>query len=142
MDMSMSNEEIKEYLSQPIIGRIATSRKNNKPLVHPIWFIYEKDRLIISTGRDSVKANNIRGNSNVSITIDTTQGGLRSKGVLFQGKAKLSTENTLETTKKIYSKYMENLDNPMVKQLLNIPRVIITIKPEKQYSWDNTKVAG
>jgi hypothetical protein len=37
---------------------------------------------------------------------------------------------------------MKSLEDPMVKQLLHIPRIIIKLKPEKHYSWDYTKVTG
>jgi nitroimidazol reductase NimA-like FMN-containing flavoprotein (pyridoxamine 5'-phosphate oxidase superfamily) len=111
MDMSMTDEEIKQYLSQPILARIATSGKANKPLVHPIWFIYENGELIMSTGRDSAKAKNIKANPSVAIAIDSTQGEMRHKGAIFRGKAELSIEEALETTKRIYGKYMKSLEH-------------------------------
>jgi nitroimidazol reductase NimA-like FMN-containing flavoprotein (pyridoxamine 5'-phosphate oxidase superfamily) len=142
MDMSMTDVELKKYLSQPILARIATSGKTNKPLVHPMWFIYDDGQLIMSTAKDSAKARNIKANPSVSISIDTTKGEMQHKGTIFRGRAQLINEDVKKTTKRIYNKYMKSLEDPMTQQLINMPRVIIKMRPDKQYSWDYTKVTA
>lgn len=139
MDMSMTDEEIKKYLSQPIIARIATVGDDNKPYIAPVWFIYEEGTLLISTGRSSVKIRNIKANPHVAVAIDTTEGGFKSKGVIFRGKAELDETNTVETARKIYKKYLGSLDHPIAKQLLSMPRATIRLKPERTTSWDYAK---
>lgn len=135
MDDSMSKEELGQYLSQPIIARLATIGKDGYPNVHPLWFLYQNEEIIISTGKDTTKTKNIKANPNVGIIIDTVEEtGL--KAVIFRGKADLIDDETKETTKKVLLKYLGTEDDPMFQMLINMPRTIIKIKPEKIVSWD------
>jgi PPOX class probable F420-dependent enzyme len=140
MDISMTQKELEEFLSKPILARIATVGKNSAPHIAPVWFMYENGALIISTGRDAAKIKNIKRNPAVAVCIDTTEGGFQSRGVILRGKAELVEKDTLEITKKIYKKYLDNLDNPMAKQLLQMPRTVIKLKPQKIFSWDYSKM--
>jgi len=142
MDISMTQKELEEFLSKPILARIATVGKNSAPHVAPVWFVYENGTLIISTGRDAAKIKNIKRNPAVAVCIDTTEGGFQSRGVILRGKAELVEKDALEITKKIYKKYLGNLDNPMAKQLLQMPRAVIKLKPQKIFSWDYAKMRG
>ncbi len=142
MDISMSEKELGEFLSQPIIARISTVGEDSSSYIAPIWFIHEDGAVVMSTGKDSAKVKNIRGNPNVAVAIDITEGGLKSKGVIFRGKAELIDKNTSEITKRIYRKYMGSLEHPMVKQLLNLPRVVVRLKPQRTVSWDYAKMGG
>ena len=105
MDISMSKEELEQYLSQPLIARIATVGKNQSPNIHPIWFIFEDGVIIMSTGRDSAKIKSIKKNPNIAVAVDSTEGGFQSRGVVFRGHAELLEEDALELTKKIFTKY-------------------------------------
>lgn len=138
MNISMTQEELEDFFSKPLLARIATCR--NFPHIAPVWFIYENGEVIISTGRDSTKIKNIRNNPRVALVVDTSEGGLQSRGVIFRGKAELIDKDTLETTKKIYRKYLGSLEHSMVKQLLQMPRIIIKFKPQKTISWDYSKM--
>ncbi|GBE17506.1 pyridoxamine 5'-phosphate oxidase [archaeon BMS3Abin16] len=142
MEMSMTKEEVTEFLSQPILARIATVGMKGKPYIAPVWFIYEEGTLVISTGKDSVKVRNIKNNPAVAVDIDTTEGGFQSKGVIFRGKAEIDETNTTETAKRIYMKYLGSLDHPMAQQLLSMPRATIRLKPERTTSWDYAKIGG
>lgn len=142
MDISMTQKELGEFLSKPILARIATVGKNSAPHIAPMWFVYENGTLIISTGRDAAKIKNIKNNPAVAVSIDTTEGGFQSGGVILRGKAELVEKDTLEITKKIYKKYLGSLDNPMAKQLLQLPRTVIKLKPQKIFSWDYAKMRG
>lgn len=142
MDISMTQKELEEFLFKPILARIATVGKNSAPHIAPMWFVYENGTLIISTGRDAAKIKNIKNNPAVVVSIDTTEGGFQSRGVILRGKAELVEKDTLEITKKIYKKYLGSLDNPMANQLLQIPRTVIKLKPQKIFSWDYAKMRG
>ncbi|RMF90311.1 MAG: hypothetical protein D6733_04220 [Methanobacteriota archaeon] len=142
MDMSMTEEELEEYLSQPIIARIATVGKSGRPSIAPVWFIYEEGTLVISTGRDSAKIRNIKANRTVAVAIDTTEGGFQSKGVIMRGPAEVEEEGSTEVAKRIYLKYLGSLEHPMAQQLLSMPRATIRLRPERIISWDYKKMGG
>ncbi len=141
MDLSMSKEEIEKYLSQPLVARLATIGKDGYPNVHPMWFIYEGGEIIIGTGTGTVKTKNVRDNQKVGVVIDTA-GETEMKGVIFRGKAELVEDETKEMTKKIILRYLGTTDDPMYQQLIQMPRTLIKIRPEKTYSWDFSKMGA
>lgn len=132
----MSEGELNEFLSQPLIARIATIGKNDLPNVHPVWFLYEEGTIMISTGKDSAKVRNIQRNPNIAVVIDTAEEDA-NKGVVSRGKAELVESD--ELSKKILLKYLSP-DDPKFHQLAQIPRVVIKLKPEKTFSWDSSKI--
>ena len=103
-----------------------------------MWFLYENGIIFISTGRDSAKVRNIKRNPKVAVTVDVSEDGV-NKGVVFRGEAEL-VEND-ELSKRILLKYL-GPDNPKFKQLVQIPRIVVKVKPEKMFSWDSSKIFG
>jgi len=84
----MSEKDMEGFLSQPLIARLATVG-DGEPYVAPMWFLYEDGVIVMSTGRDSKKVENIRQNPKVAVAIDTTQGGFAFQGVIVRGRAEL-----------------------------------------------------
>ncbi|MEM4524609.1 MAG: pyridoxamine 5'-phosphate oxidase family protein, partial [Archaeoglobaceae archaeon] len=70
IDISMSQKEIQEFLSKPLIARIATVGKDLTPNVHPVWFLYDGEFIYISTGKFSAKVRNIIRNPKVAVVVD------------------------------------------------------------------------
>ena len=85
IDVSMSENEIKDYLAQPILARIATVDDGRMPNIHPMWFLYEDSRMFMTTPKTAVKIRNIKNNNSVAIAVDTGEEG-NIKGVVFRGK--------------------------------------------------------
>lgn len=136
----MTQKELEEFLSSPVLARIATVGKDCTPHITPVWFLYEDGTIIISTRKGSTKIRNIKNNPAVAISIDTT-GESMNKGVIFRGKAELAEKDTLEIVKKSCKKYLGSLDHPVAKQLLQVKEaVVIKLKPQKTISWDTSKM--
>jgi len=135
--MSMTREEMEEFLSQGHIARIATVKKDGSPHVVPVWFLWEGGELIIVTYPNSVKIKNIKRDNRVAVAIDVPDPG---KGVIVEGTAQLSNDEVKETTRKISAKYMkpEELDD-YVESVLKTPMVVITVVPKKLITWDYSK---
>ena len=75
----MTKSEIKKFLMKDTFtGKLATVKKNGSPHVVPIWFVVEVNNrnrntvggIYFTTGRDSVKANNIQRDSRIGICVD------------------------------------------------------------------------
>ena len=74
----MSKAEIGRFLmKETFTGKLATVKEDGSSHVVPIWFVLEKKKsidrvgnIILTTGRTSVKANNIRRDDRISICID------------------------------------------------------------------------
>lgn len=139
MSLAMSHSEIKDFLSASNIARIATVNPDNTPQVTPVWYLWDNNELLISVGRESVKARNIRKNNNVAVSIDCRlEKG--SKVVIIHGKAKFD-EYDEDIGRKICQRYVRNedLDKYIEFARKNFDSTLLRIDPEKIISWDYTK---
>ena len=113
----MTKSEIKKFLMKDTFtGKLATVKKNGSPHVVPIWFVVEEvnsrnrntvGNIYFTTGRDSVKAENIQRDSRVSICVDDQTPPFSF--VLICGNAKLIPYRQKEVLKwatKIAERYM------------------------------------
>ncbi len=135
--MSMTKEEMEEFLSEGHIARIATVKKDGSPHITPVWFLWEDEELIIVTYKGSAKVRNIKANNRVAVVIDTAGPG---RGVIMEGKARISVDGMEQVTRKISAKYVkpEELDD-YVESVLKTPMMVIRISPKKVISWDYSK---
>ncbi len=67
----LTPEECRGFLRSPVrTGKLATVRKDGRPLIVPVWYDLEEETLVFMTGRDSIKAKNMRRDPRVSICVD------------------------------------------------------------------------
>ncbi len=67
----MTKSECKAFLLDGTkTGNIATVRIDGSPHVVPIWFYPDGDELVFTTGKESVKAKNMKRDPRVCISID------------------------------------------------------------------------
>src|SRR5208283_2152076 len=103
----MTKEQINKFLSLPHIAKLATTNPDGSPQISPVWYYREGNAIMISTYKEAAKIRNIKRNPNVSILIDTSNGGLKLKGVLMRGSASLiEGAECNEIVKSIYDKYL------------------------------------
>ena len=67
----MSRAEIDEFLQRPLVAVLTTVRPDGALHSTPVWFEYEAGIFYFWIGSNSVKAGNIRGNSEASVCIAT-----------------------------------------------------------------------
>ena len=84
----MDKNEIIDFLMEGTrTGKLATVREDGHPHVAPIWFAWNEGKIIFCTGYSSVKAKNMRHNTQVSICVDDESPPYAF--VIIQGIAKL-----------------------------------------------------
>ena len=66
----MSREDIREYLSKPLIARLATS-DGGWPHVTSVWFEYDGENFWVPIQATTRKAMHIRKDKRVGLIIDT-----------------------------------------------------------------------
>lgn len=67
----MTFEETKAFLlSGTRTGKLATVRDDGRPHVVPVWFTLRDDHLVFNTHSSSVKAENMRRDPRVAVTVD------------------------------------------------------------------------
>ena len=139
---TMSREAIDAFLAGPLLARIATVRPDGRPHVVPMWYHWDGQSIFMETGPEFVKARNLRQNPACAITIDVTEGGLRFKGVILEGRAELLDDPTFarEMVDRIYTRYLgpDGIEEPTPRAMRAAPHVIIKLTPTRIQTWDDT----
>ena len=67
----MTTEECRSFLRSPVRpGKLATVRKDGRPIVVPVWYDLEGETVVFMTAQDSIKARNMRRDPRVSLCVD------------------------------------------------------------------------
>ncbi len=75
------------FLKGKHFGKLGTMMKDGSPHVTPIWYMYEKGKVIVNTTTDRVKYRNIRRDPRISFLIDDGY-----PYIMFRGRARIATE--------------------------------------------------
>ena len=67
----MTTEEWRAFVTEGTrTGKLATSRRDGRPHVVPIWFVLDGDDIVFTTGSRTVKAKAIRRDPRVCLCVD------------------------------------------------------------------------
>ena len=67
----MSDEERDEFLREANVAVLGTVNSRGQPHGAPVWYLYDDEVFVVSTGRGSRKHRNAEANPNVSLVVDT-----------------------------------------------------------------------
>lgn len=121
---------------------LGTIDQKGDPNVHPVWYLYENEKLYVETGKTAKKAINIQHNNSVYFCIDDEK--MPYKGVRGKGIAKISNniQNNIPIAEKIMIKYTGNLENEVAKFLMDGVKngfsVLLEITPKYFATWDHS----
>jgi PPOX class probable F420-dependent enzyme len=113
--VKMTKKEIRRFLKRgTFTGKLATVKKDGNSHVVPIWFVLNDQNsdgkledIYLTTGIESVKANNIKHNSRVSLSVDDQIPPFSF--VVVEGEAKIfpyKQKEVLKWATKIAGRYM------------------------------------
>jgi PPOX class probable F420-dependent enzyme len=87
-------------------GKLATTRKDGRPHVMPIWFVLDGDDVVFNTGADTIKGRNLRRTGWASMCVDDDRPPFSF--VTLSGPVTLSTDlkAMLPFATEIASRYM------------------------------------
>jgi PPOX class probable F420-dependent enzyme len=103
----MTTAEVREFLEHGTrTAKLATVMANGQPHVMPVWFVLADRQIVFTTGRDSVKARNLRRDPRVALVVDDDVPPFAF--VHVRGRAELSEdlERMLELATEIGRRYM------------------------------------
>lgn len=134
---AMNKAEALQYLKVNHRGVLATVKKNGRPQLSNIGYLYDTDGLIkISTTADRVKARNIQRDPQVSMV---ALGANWYEYIVVEGTATVSPEGQLAELRHLYEG-IAGKPHPNWAEydaaMLNDHRVIIAITLEKIYPLD------
>lgn len=139
----LSEKDIEDFLANKKLNLLlGTIDDMQEPNVHPVWFLYENNKLYVETSKASKKVKNIRRRPYVYFCIDDET--MPYKGVRGKGDISIheSVDYNLPLAEKIMLKYTGSLDNEVAKFLLdgvkNGQSVILEITPRYYSTWDHS----
>src|SRR5215467_2419093 len=142
--VGMTKPEIDSFLGNgKMILRLGTVDTSGDAVIHPVWYLYENDRIYIFTGKNR-KLDNITRRGRVYFSVDTD--AMPNKGVKGKGKASLVTEDHRRVLlgEKIVGKYMGDSQTEYGQALYRYVRGpksnVIEISPEYYTVWDYSQL--
>lgn len=136
----LSEKQVKDFLINSKLNlQLATTDSYGDPMVHPVWYLFENERMYVATPKKSKKAQNVLKNSLIYYSIDDET--MPYKGVKGKGSVRILEDinSNLKIAKKIIFKYMGNLNNDIAKfiisQIKENNEVILEITPRYYSAW-------
>ncbi len=135
----LTDEELKAFLNQALVARLASLNPDGSIHLVPVWFKYEDGDILIGTEESTRKAKNVKRNKNVSLLIDSQERPY--KGVLIYGQAQLDHDDAIGKRISILARHIpadiaQKVGNDLASQFALIT---IRIKPQRVISYDDAK---
>jgi nitroimidazol reductase NimA-like FMN-containing flavoprotein (pyridoxamine 5'-phosphate oxidase superfamily) len=135
----MNAQELEEFLSRPLIARIATL-KDGGPYINPVWFLYEHGDILIVARRKAQYVFNILKDARVAVLVDNPS--LPYSRVLLEGEAKIVERDWVPIHLKQAEKYFGDLKKARsyIETTKEQTRCVIKVSPHRITSWKDTAV--
>ena len=96
------------FLAEPLLARLATASADGQPHVVPVWFLWDGERIWISSYSSTRKIRELRANPRCSVVIDVQEPRHGLTAVLIEGDAELygAGQFAREMATRIYTRYL------------------------------------
>ena len=136
----LSEQQVKNFLETSKLNlQIATIDSKGDPNIHPVWYLFENEKLYVATPKKSKKAQNALKHHLVYYSIDDEK--MPYKGVKGKGTVNLldDIKTNLVIGEKIILKYTGSLESDIGKfileQIKNGDETIMEITPKFYSAW-------
>jgi PPOX class probable F420-dependent enzyme len=139
LDLSLTAEEVDQFLMEQRTIRLATATPQGQPHVVPLWFVWVDHTVFMNSTLGNVTVRNVRRNPAAAGSIDDGDTYDHLRGVLVQGRVERADDDPrLDTVMHRWSeKYMGG--NPLPYGRWK-NRVWFRLVPEHITSWDFRKI--
>ena len=118
-----------KFIQEHRLAVLTTLRRAGSPQSTPVYYIYENGRLLVSSTRDRYKTINVQRDPRVNLCI--VDGSPPFRYVQILGKATVTEEDLVETSRRIYMTFRDSLADDFPEQLVRQGRIIIEVIPEE-----------
>ena len=131
----LSQLEVDEFLSEPLVSHLVTVRPDGRPHVAPVWFIWQGGHALAMVGEDAVKVDNLRRNPAACLSIASQARPYRH--VVLEGEGDVTKENLAGVIQDICLRYEGPERGPgYAQELLSEDRMtLIDIRVNRVISW-------
>ncbi|MFN4337373.1 MAG: pyridoxamine 5'-phosphate oxidase family protein [Candidatus Nitrosocaldus sp.] len=135
---SMSMDEVGEFLSRPLLMRLAIVDRDLYPIVHPLWFIYKDGVFYLEVHKEGKKARLLRSSSKVYFLVDDYTDG-KPRGVRGKGNAFLLDDAELARSimRECVIRYLGSAEKQLSKRLIESSKdnVVVKVEPLVFATW-------
>ena len=121
------SQEVRSFLQQPRIARLATIGSDGYPHIVPIYFMLEGNDILFGSDRDNRKIRNALSNPKGAVVI----GGERTDeaGYMIQGDLAIEEHESSFTRRMLYRYEPEEEAEEHLAEFSNSDLVVIRLKP-------------
>lgn len=104
---SVTDPEVRDFLAEGTrTGKLSYTASDGRPLVAPVWFFLEEDRIVFNTGKDTAKGRALARDPRVALCVDLEEPPYAF--VQVQGVAEVSEDpdDLLKTATAVGARYM------------------------------------
>jgi PPOX class probable F420-dependent enzyme len=129
----MTRDEIRAFLTEGTrTGKLATTRKDGRPHVMPIWFVLDGEDVVFNTGANSVKGRNIRRDGRVSLLVDDERPPFAYVQLNGTATWEDNPSNMLDWSSRIAARYMgEDLAEEYGRRNAVTGELLVRLTPER-----------
>ena len=138
LDVSLTDQELAEFLAKAWTARVATVSADGWPHVVPLWFVWHRGALLVNTTRGNRTVRNLQADPRASVTIDDGERYDELRGAVLRGSmAEPDPADVDELTAAFGGKYFGG-NEPHFASWHN--RLFLRMEPERISSWDFRKI--
>jgi PPOX class probable F420-dependent enzyme len=120
-----SDEE--QFLNDHRLCVVSTLRQDGAPQSTPVYYIYEGGKLYISVTKSRKKTINVARDARVSVVVLAEERPFRH--VQIQGTAVISDDSLVETNRRIWSTFRDELPKDFDQVMLDQGRTLMIVTP-------------
>ena len=143
--IAMTAAEVDEFLAAERTCRVATSGKDGRPHVVPLWFVWDSGTLWLSSVVRSQRWTDLMRDPRVAVVIDAGVGYTELRGVELSGQVEPVGDIPRTATPDAVLDHIEQLFADKYTGGVSVPadgrHAWLRLTPEKLVSWDFRKLA-
>ncbi|MDQ4006189.1 MAG: pyridoxamine 5'-phosphate oxidase family protein [Actinomycetota bacterium] len=140
LDLSLTEEELEEFLATEKTVRIATAAEDGTPHVIPLWFVWLDGAMYLNSTFGNVTVENIQRTGKASAVVDDGETYDSLRGVVVTGTVELIgvDDPGLEDLERAWSEKLLSGNDPPYRRWKR--RTWMRLQPERIASWDFRKI--
>ena len=125
----LSPQEVADFLSGPVVARVATIDEDGYPYITPVWQEWDGGRFRMIVSHGDVKAAHVRARPEAAIVVAEHTPPYR--GVEAHGAATLRDEDYPELAERMVARYLAGVFPPELDRVGHV----LTLEPARFRAW-------
>ncbi len=134
MRTDLTIEDLDGFLDEPVVGVLATIRRDGGVLLSPVWHEWRDGGFQVWSGPNDVKTRHLRREPRASMVVAVSRHPVR--GVVVRGTAEILTEDGFETAVRIATRYLGPEKGEAYVRKVGGNDITIRLEPGELRAWD------